>query len=208
MKHVIFDFDGTLADGLPVILEIAKDLVPSFSLTDEEVAKLRNLSAREVIRQSGIPYYRLVRLLMRGKKMFAARVNELEMFKGMPEAIRALHKEGYQLSIVSSNDSRTIQALLVKYDLTDCISAIYGNVGLFSKSRVFKRILRQSGTTTQNSIYVGDEVRDIESAKKARLPIVSVSWGFNSEAVLAEYQPTYLARTPKELLKVLKGHTW
>lgn len=208
MKHVIFDFDGTLADGLPVILEIAKDLVPSFDLTDTEVAQLRNLSAREVIKQSGIPSYRLIRLLMRGKKMFAARVGELKMFEGMPEVLRVLHKEGYQLSIVSSNDDRTIQALLTKYDLTDSISAIYGNVGLFGKARVFKRILRKSGTTTKNSIYVGDEVRDIESAKKARLPIVSVSWGFNSEAVLAEYQPTYLARTPKELLKVLKGHTW
>ena len=49
-------------------------------------------------------------------------------------------------------------------------------------------------------IYVGDETRDIRSARKSNVGIVAVSWGFNSGDILQEFQPDSLVNTPQELL--------
>jgi phosphoglycolate phosphatase len=206
MKHVVFDFDGTLADSLPVVIELAKELVPGFELSDEEIAKLRNMSARQVIKYSGIPYWKLLRLLVKGKKIFAGRVDEVQLFKGIPAVLKQLHQDGFQLSIVSSNTEDTIRQILAREDVEQYIGAIYGNLGLFNKSRAFKKVLRDQKTTRTDMVYVADEVRDIDSSKKSHIPIVSVTWGYNGKDILEHSSPTYLVDTPKQLLAILQKH--
>lgn len=206
MKHIIFDFDGTLVDSLPVIIEIASEMVPALAISKQDIAMLREMSAREVIKYSGVPYWRLLRLMVRGKKILAGRLDELKVFPGMPEVLKALHEQGYPMSVVSSNSEQNIRKVLKRESIEDYMTAVYGNVGLFNKSRVFRMVLRDQKVAKHNAIYVGDEVRDIEAAKKAKLPIVSVTWGYNGEKILKKYQPTYMAQTPRQLLKVITGH--
>ena len=55
----------------------------------------------------------------------------------------------------------------------------------------------------QDAIYIGDEVRDIKSAKKAGIPIAAVTFGFNSKEALEKESPDYLCDTPAELVKIL-----
>lgn len=50
---------------------------------------------------------------------------------------------------------------------------------------------------------MGDEIRDIEAAKKAGVGAVAVGWGYNILKILKEQNPDYLVRSPKELAKVL-----
>jgi phosphoglycolate phosphatase-like HAD superfamily hydrolase len=54
-------------------------------------------------------------------------------------------------------------------------------------------------------IYIGDETRDIEACKKINVPIIAVSWGFNSHKSLASHSPTYLINNPKELVEIAKN---
>ena len=53
-----------------------------------------------------------------------------------------------------------------------------------------------------NVLYVGDEVRDIEAAKKAGIRIAAVTWGYNSKKALEAYKPDYLVTKPEELLQI------
>lgn len=206
MRHIIFDFDGTLVDSLPVIIEIANEMVPNLEVSKKDIAMLREMSAREVIKYSGVPYWRLLRLMVRGKKILGGRLDELKIFKGIPEMLKTLHEQGYPMSVVSSNSEVNIRKVLKREGVEDYMTAVYGNVGLFNKSRVFKSILRDQKVARHNAIYVGDEVRDIEASKKAKIPIVSVTWGYNGEKIIKRYQPTYIAHTPNELLKAITGH--
>jgi hypothetical protein len=41
-------------------------------------------------------------------------------------------------------------------------------------------------------LYVGDEVRDMEAARKASVDIAAVGWGFHSLAILADERPKFL----------------
>lgn len=206
MKHIIFDFDGTLVDSLPVIIEIANEMVPNLEITRQDIAMLREMSAREVIKYSGVPYWRLLRLMVRGKKILGGRLDELKVFKGVPEMLKELHKQGYVMSVVSSNSEANIRKVLKREGVEDYMAAVYGNVGLFNKSRVFKVVLRKQQAVASDAVYVGDEVRDIEAAKKSGIAIVSVAWGYNGKKILQKYQPDYLADTPKQLLQIIEGH--
>lgn len=206
MRHIIFDFDGTLADSLPVAVALAQELAPGVDLSDEELQKLRNMSARDIIKYSGIPYWRLLRLLLKGKKMLSQRLGDLKVFPGIPAVLRELHERGFQIAVVSSNTEQNIRTVLEREHIDQYVSGVYGNLGLFNKSRAFKTVLRDQKAQPDDAIYIGDEVRDIEAAKKGHIPIISVTWGYNGEEILKKYNPTYLVRTPAELLKVIIEH--
>jgi phosphoglycolate phosphatase len=68
---------------------------------------------------------------------------------------------------------------------------------------MMKKIIKLERLDKDACIYVGDETRDIEAAHRAKLPIVSVTWGFNSKKILVKYKPDFLANQPNDLLKIL-----
>ena len=59
------------------------------------------------------------------------------------------------------------------------------------------------GLEKSECVYIGDSEVDVATAKNAGLDCISVSWGFRSEAQLAESGASLIVRTPAELGKVL-----
>ncbi|MEY3256177.1 MAG: hypothetical protein RLZZ29_1312, partial [Cyanobacteriota bacterium] len=56
-KVIIFDFDGTIADTLDALVTIANRLAREFGymqISANELKLLRNLTARQIIKYSGI----------------------------------------------------------------------------------------------------------------------------------------------------------
>ncbi len=204
MKHLIFDFDGTLVDSLPVIIEIAQEMVPNVDLSPKRISELREMPAKAVIKEAHIPYWQLAHFVIRGRRLLAKRLDELVVFPGMVAVLQQLHQAGYQLCVVSSNSEDNIRRVLRREGIEDYFAGVYGNIGLFNKTRAFRVVLRDQKTTAQNALYIGDEVRDIEAARKGHIDIISVTWGYNGAHILEEYQPTYLAHTPKDLLTIIK----
>ena len=51
----------------------------------------------------------------------------------------------------------------------------------------------------ENAIYIGDSGVDILTAKNAKIPCLSVTWGFRREEELIASGAQYLCRTPEEL---------
>ena len=59
----------------------------------------------------------------------------------------------------------------------------------FGKVTKLKKILNKSGIDSKYSIFIGDEVRDVEAAKKAKISSGVVSWGYNKIQTLKEKTP-------------------
>ncbi|MCA9337685.1 HAD hydrolase-like protein, partial [Candidatus Saccharibacteria bacterium] len=47
MKYVIFDFDGTIADSMPLVADIARIILPKTDLSPTQIEKLRNMPPRQ-----------------------------------------------------------------------------------------------------------------------------------------------------------------
>ena len=205
MAVIIFDFDGTIADTYQAVVNITNNLSSEFGyqpLDSETLQLLKNLSSKEIVKQSEISLFRLPFLLKRIKTELGKQIEYLEPIPGMVEVLTELKQQNNTLGIVTSNVKENVMAFLEKQKLEHLFEFIYSGKTIFGKHRLINQAIRNHNLNKEEVIYVGDETRDIRSAKKSNIYIISVTWGFNSETVLKEHQPNFLATTPSDILKI------
>ncbi|MCX6820719.1 MAG: HAD hydrolase-like protein, partial [Candidatus Aenigmarchaeota archaeon] len=74
---------------------------------------------------------------------------------------------------------------------------------LLGKARRIKAIMKKHGYGRADVVYVGDEVRDIEAARKVGVKVIAVGWGINKSRRLKAEKPDFFVRTPVQLLKAV-----
>ena len=202
-KTIIFDLDGTLVDIQPIFFRIINVLAAEFNytpLTPEAIPSLRELHLRKFIfDRLGWRFFLFPKILKRGREEYRRLVPEVDLFPGIAALFPILRERGYRIGVVSSSEEKTVRALLQKFKLeTDFIY----HSSLFGKARTLKKAMQEQSLTTTNTLYVGDEIRDVEACRKANLPIIAVTWGLNSEASLRKAGAETVA-TPNELLAAI-----
>ena len=170
-----------------------------------EVRQLQNLSSQEIIKQSGISFVQLPFLLHRVKGELSRQIHQLQPIAGIPEALIDLYQSGNRLGIVTSNAEVNVRAFLRQHKLQNLFEFVYSSNTLFGKHKVLKRLLTEKQFHPDSVIYVGDETRDIEAAKRVRIQAIAVSWGFNSKQALARHDPDFLISDPAELLPTVQS---
>lgn len=200
-KTIIFDFDGTIADSFDLTVSIFFDVLHRKPITDpKQVRAYRRMSLQELIREFRVPRLLLPFLLMRGKHIMHKRIAEVGVFEGVNEVLHELHEAGCRLLIISSNSQKNVTTFLDTNHLLQYFDRVYGGVGLFGKTGALRRAIITDKLRNKDCYYVGDEVRDIEAARRARVKIVSVAWGYNDPEALEKHSPFALVQKPKDLI--------
>lgn len=205
-KALIFDFDGTLADTLDTIAKITNRLSVEFGYppaSPEELAELKDLSAWEIIKRSKISIFKLPFLLRRIRKELQKDIQYIHLFPRMKEVLEELNHQGYRLYIITSNAKENVILVLKNYQILHLFHRIDSASTLFGKSRYIKTVLKQENLQPEQAIYIGDETRDLDAAKRAKIRSIAVSWGFNSPDILSQHRPDALIYNPDELLEAL-----
>lgn len=206
-KVIIFDFDGTLADTIDILLSITNRLSAEFgfkSATKEELAQLSNLNSWQILQYSGISLFKFPLLIRRLKAELHSEVPHIQLFPGIKEVLLELKKRGFQLGIITSNSRENVLGALEKNGLQDTFTFIYSG-STFGKHKVINKWLRIENIHTEKVVYVGDEVRDIDAAKKTGIKVIAVGWGFNSPQALAAQNPNFLIKRPQELIEIINS---
>lgn len=204
-KIFIFDFDGTLADSRTTLVKIANELADEFGydqVTEDEISRLSNLSSRDVFLQSPIPAYKIPFLLKRVKKELNLHIANLKPFIGIKEALTNLKKQGFNLGIVTSNLENNVLDFLKNNELESYFDFVYSANTLFGKNKIINKLIKKHKLVIDEIVYVGDETRDIEAAKKSKIKVIAVAWGFNSADILAQHQPDFLIDKPQQLSEI------
>ncbi|MFN5872060.1 MAG: HAD-IA family hydrolase [Aphanizomenon sp.] len=207
-KIIIFDFDGTIADTVDALVTIANRLALEFGyvpINSQELVLLRNLTAREIIKYSGVSLFKIPFMVKKVKGELKHKIPELKPIEGINAALIELHHQGYHLGIITSNSQENVNEFLKCHNLDYLFDFIYSGVTIFGKTTIINNVLRQKHFQPESVIYVGDVTRDIESAKKANIKVIAVSWGFNSPEALSKQNPDFLIHHPHELLAVMKS---
>jgi HAD superfamily hydrolase (TIGR01509 family) len=204
-KVIIFDFDGTLADTIDILLSITNRLSAEFgfkSATKEELAQLSNLNSWQILQYSGISIFKFPLLIRRLKAELQSEVPHIQLFPGIKEVLLELKKRGFQLGIITSNSRENVWTSLEKNGLQDTFTFIYSG-STFGKHKVINKWLRRENINPEEVVYVGDEIRDIDAAKKTGIKVIAVGWGFNSQEALAAQNPNFLIKSPQELIEII-----
>ena len=203
-KTIIFDFDGTIADSMALAISIFAELLRRPPMTNEqEIADLRQLGLRQVIKKIDVPRWRVPYLIARGRRLMQKRMDEVDIFEGIETVLRDLHKAGYSLFIISSNSTKNVKAFLDSHKLLSYFDQVHGGVGVFDKAAALRKAIRINKIKRETCYYVGDEVRDIEAARRAHVKMVSVAWGYNSPSALESHKPFAIVQKPEDLLSLL-----
>lgn len=205
MSSVIFDFDGTLANSLPVVVDLFNQWFRKDDpIKPTEVEKLRNMTAKQVFMELNIPIWNVPLLLVRGRKELGKHIQDITLFDGISELVETLHKSKHNLYVVSSNSPENINQFLKTNNILKYFFGVQGNAGLFGKTAVLKNTIRKYGINLADCYYIADEIRDIEAAKKADIKSVSVTWGYNGQQILKEHEPDFIITTPADILKLIQ----
>ncbi|MFH0869874.1 MAG: HAD-IA family hydrolase [archaeon] len=200
IKAIIFDFDGTLVDAIPIFTRNANILARKYGYPElNDFSKLRDRELKDIIEnEMKIPLLRLPKYAVELKQMALEEFKKAKPFPGIGELLKALSAK-YKLGILTSNSEEAVRAVLKDQPL----DFVFSDSALFGKAEVLRRLLKEHNLKKDEIVYVGDETRDIEACKALGVKCVVVSWGLNSEKVLMAARPFAIAKDTKELLSIL-----
>jgi phosphoglycolate phosphatase len=206
-KTIIFDFDGTLADSMQTLVETTNELAEEFGfrpITPQQINDWQKLSSRQILKMSGISLWQIPFLMRRLRLDFRQKTDRVKLFPEIVPMLHSLKLSGYKIGIVSSNSVDNISAVLRKHHVEHLFSFIDSS-SVFGKGRAIRASLRANYIRKDEAMYVGDEIRDIDAARKGNIPSIAVTWGFNHADTLSSHQPDYLIDKPQEILQLLLG---
>ena len=208
MKAVIFDFDGTIADTGVLTEHIIKMLSKEYGrepLNKKEVEELRKLSYAQIIKKHRIPARAVPKIIIRVPQIINERIHTVKPHEGMIELVKSLSNiDGLIIGVLSSNTRRNINTFLANNKVRDKFNFVNTGVSLYGKQAKIRQALRRLKIKPEDAIYVGDEVRDIQAAKKVPMKIIAVPWGLNHASLLKKHNPDYLINKPSTIEKIVK----
>lgn len=214
MDTVIFDLDGTLLDTLEDLTDSVNYAMEQFGFPLHTIAEVRTfvgngapkLLERSIPQGAAHPDYEAA--LAAFKAHYAEHCEDkTRPYEGVPEMLAELKEQGYHLAIVSNKFDGAVKKLCKKY-FGEFISVSIGESAEVKRKPApdtVYRALHELESDASRAVYVGDSEVDIQTAKNASLPCISVTWGFRTEEKLrSEGAPeNRLIRTPQALAPLL-----
>jgi pyrophosphatase PpaX len=211
VELVLFDFDGTLADTIPLILASFRHATRTIygkPLPDD--ALLSNVGQPLRAQMEVIDPERAQELFDVYREHNAANHDAMiRPFPGVSEALAALGAGGLRLAVVTSKArpfaERGLRVLGMQ-DVFDLVVAVEDTQRHKPDPQPLQFALERLEGEPSTAAYVGDSPFDIAAGKAAGLATVAVTWGAFGKEDLCEAGPDHVIGTPEELVElVLSG---
>lgn len=206
----IFDLDGTLLDTLDDLAAAVNYTLRVFGMPEHSRDDIRRFVGNGVrlLMVRAIPGGEQNPRFEEAFDTFRAyyikhSLDRTRPYDGVPEMLQALRQRGCRLAVVSNKFCAATQELCHHF-FPDTIEVAVGEheaEGIRKKPAPDTVIeaLSQLGVTSDNAVYVGDSDVDLETARNAGLPCISVLWGFRDKDFLLAHGATTFITSPKEL---------
>ena len=213
-QAVLFDLDGTLADtagdlgGALNQLRVRRGLAPMALelLRPHASAGARGLLGAGLDIHPGHAEYEPLRLAFL-EAYEGCLADTTALFDGMPELLDALEARGLRWGVVTNKVHRFTGPVMAGLGLDTRAGVIVsGDTTPHPKPhpQPLLTACERLGVPPQATLYVGDDLRDIQAARAAGMPSAAAAWGYLGTAVdIAAWQADVICQAPADLLRVL-----
>ena len=193
MKYrlAIFDFDGTLADSFPFFLRVFNQLAEQHGfkgIDPDLVPTFRHYEARQIMQKVGLPAWKLPLVANSFISLMRQNAASIPLFEHIDDMLLHLANRGVTLAIVSSNSYDNVSQILGPAN-TKLISQFECGMSIFGKPPRIHKLLKKTGIPCREAIYIGDQITDLEAARKEKVAFGAVSWGYGTIESLREHFP-------------------
>ena len=196
---LVFDYDGVIADSQRCILRAFSDIADEMKIPINRRADVdywRKNGSLTTLKKMKVSLLKVPSIAKRMAEIQKKYAHKVKFYKGISKVLEKIKESGVTIGILTSNDLENVENNLKKNNL-EIFDFVRTGAKYFGKAQRIKKLKRKYG----DFIYVGDELRDIEACKIAKVPIIAVSWGFNDKCLLKDAD--YLVDTPTEFLNLV-----
>ena len=129
-------------------------------------------------------------------------------YNGMPELLQDLRDMGVKMAVASNKYQLAVSKIIPHYYPDIDFAAIEGQregVNVKPDPSIVFAILAQAGVAKADTLYVGDSGVDMETARRACIDSVGVTWGFRSMKELVEYHADAIVNNPTDILDIVEN---
>jgi len=190
-RAVLLDLDGTLADTAPDLTRALNRLLEERGrspVAPERARVVTSSGARGMLRVGfGIdpqhPEYDELRA--RFLDLYAERLCEAtRLYDGMSELLVTLERRCIPWGVVTNKAERFTAPLLAALELGSRAACVVGGDTVGRTKPHPEPLLhaaRNLGLPPSHCLYVGDDVRDVQAARAAGMPVIAAAWGYLGE---------------------------
>jgi phosphoglycolate phosphatase len=207
LRLVIFDFDGTLADSFAWLTGALNEAAARHrfrTVTAGDAARLRGLGAGEVLRDRGVPGWKVPLIAADLRRRMGRDIAQIRCFDGVETMLSALDRAGLRIGIVTSNSASNVHRVLGPA-ASSTIRHLVCGVSLHGKRTSLRRLLRAARIGAADAVYLGDELRDIDAARGVGAVPGAVAWGYNRIDALCRREPALVFHEVSEIAPRLIG---
>jgi phosphoglycolate phosphatase len=194
-KHLLFDFDGVIADSFEQAYEVSSSIIKSLT-KDEYRSQFEGNIYDSLEKESQLctvsEYF----------EIYSKRMKDVSLIDGIGDLIRRSSND-HELSIVSSSTTEIITNYLIVHDLKKHFLKIAGAEEERCKSKKIKQICQEYEVMPENCLFITDTLGDIREAERSGVRSVAVTWGFHDEERLNKGNPYAVVSTVVELEKAI-----
>ena len=213
-KLVIFDLDGTLLNtiedlGNAANYALSRNGYPTHSLASYPF--FVGNGVRNLIRKALPDDARTDSIIDSLLKDFKEFYNEhntdcTKPYDGIVELLRKLQDNGVKMAVASNKYQQATEKIIASYFGDIDFVAVYGQrdgVNVKPDPSVVFSILADAKVPKSDVLYVGDSGVDMETARRACVDSVGVTWGFRSEKELNEYHADRIVNKVSDIFDIV-----
>ncbi|MGH9548573.1 MAG: HAD family hydrolase [Terriglobales bacterium] len=211
-KLAIFDFDGTLVDSAPGIIDVMRQVVEEYKMPHTVLDEWRNLVGVPLMRQCEIIFpdqseeYWL-EIATRYRVIYDKQAIEIcPLFPGLIDMLERLKKEHIKITIASSKRRYLIQEVLDHHELTGYFDLIVGAQDVSNHKPHPESVLQtleKLDTAADDAVVTGDSSYDLDMARNAGVDAIGVTTGVHTADILARSEPKHIVGGLREVLPII-----
>lgn len=216
-KLAIFDLDGTLLNTIKDLGEAVNYALDRNGFHTHSVAsypyfvgngvkRLIERSLPEDARKNAT----IVNAMLKDFKQYYNEHNtdRTTPYEGVPELLQELQEKGVQLAVASNKYQKaTLKIINHFYPDVNWVAIVGQQEGIPIKPdpSIIFMILAQAHIAKQDTIYIGDSGIDMETARRACIDSVGVTWGFRPVKELKEYHANVIINRPQDIMPIIEN---
>jgi N-acetyl-D-muramate 6-phosphate phosphatase len=209
---VFFDLDGTLVDSAPDLVVAMQRLRAELDQPAVDVAGIGHVVSKggRAMLRKGFPdadEARIEVLLPRFLDLYAEAIaTHTRTYPGIDDVLATLEARGIRWGVVTNKPGRLARALLAALDLNArCAALVSGDCLPLRKPdpAPLLHACTLAEVEAANSVYVGDDLRDVEAGRRAGMMTVAAGWGYLDGEDPQAWGADRVAALPRDLPEAL-----